>query len=101
MLTSNPQVTPQTTTHVAKPVITTTTDIAADADVSISNELNPGAKRTPMFMKTIQEIFPMMLSNPTSLKAMMTVTIKKKVTTGNRKRMVVIVRLIKRAHHRI
>ncbi|KAH8503673.1 hypothetical protein H0E87_014806 [Populus deltoides] len=39
MLTSNPKITPQTTTHVTKPVITTTTDIAADADVSISNEV--------------------------------------------------------------
>ncbi|KAI5581432.1 hypothetical protein BDE02_07G016600 [Populus trichocarpa] len=46
MLTSNPQVTPQTTTHVAKPVITTTTDIAADADVSISNEVQHTESRS-------------------------------------------------------
>nr|ALB00011.1 DUF248-2 [Populus tomentosa] len=46
MLTSNPQVTPQTTTHVAKPVITTTTDIAADADVSISNEVEHTESRS-------------------------------------------------------
>ncbi|KAG6767871.1 hypothetical protein POTOM_026760 [Populus tomentosa] len=46
MLTSNPQVTPQTTTHVTKPVITTTTDIAADADVSISKEVEHTESRS-------------------------------------------------------
>ncbi|KAG6766743.1 hypothetical protein POTOM_027915 [Populus tomentosa] len=46
MLASNPQVTPQTTTHVTKPVITTTTDIAADADVSISNEVEHAESRS-------------------------------------------------------
>ncbi|KAL3583497.1 hypothetical protein D5086_014558 [Populus alba] len=46
MLTSNPQVTPQTTAHVTKPVIATTTDIAADADVSISNEVEHTESRS-------------------------------------------------------
>ncbi|KAG5241171.1 methyltransferase [Salix suchowensis] len=42
MLTSNPQVTPQTTNHVSKSAITTT---AADADVSISNVVEHAESR--------------------------------------------------------
>ncbi|KAJ6732817.1 METHYLTRANSFERASE PMT27-RELATED [Salix koriyanagi] len=48
MLTSNTQVTPQTTNHVSKSAITTTattTDVAADADVSISNVVEQAESR--------------------------------------------------------